>query len=265
MKTILSFDVGIRNLAFCIVRYDDLAVPTAEASPTQSEPAPDLDAARTRAKRRIVAGAEILDLCTIDTTDYMDDGVCTKRVSKIPLSAIARGVLRGLVARVGPALERAGGRVDHVVIENQPVMSNPTMKSVQMVVYTFFVQRFLDDPSVDLRMFQARNKLEIYTGEPVPCTLKTKYSRRKKLSIAYTHRLLSDRAAANRGCATTARAVANFEASKKKDDLADCYLQGLTFLYQQTVPSKVRAKKRPRKPAKAATTKTKTVVRVACP
>ncbi|MEC8542095.1 MAG: hypothetical protein VXY89_00890, partial [SAR324 cluster bacterium] len=29
--------------------------------------------------------------------------------------------------------------IKHVLIENQPALKNPTMKSVQMIIYTFFI------------------------------------------------------------------------------------------------------------------------------
>ena len=31
------------------------------------------------------------------------------------------------------------GKIDKVVIENQPALKNPTMKSVQMILYSYFL------------------------------------------------------------------------------------------------------------------------------
>lgn len=239
---VLSFDVGVRNLAFCLARCA-LEWPLADTAAAATEGSEEATAAErhlaraVRAKRAVVANTDVLALSTIDTTRFVRPGVSTQNASKIPVLELGRAVLRGLDATLGPALAAfdapdAGAERRCVVIENQPVLKNPAMKSVQMVIFTHFVRRYIDEPGVDVRMFQARDKLGVYTGEPVPCTLKSAYSRRKRLSVEYTRRLMS-------GAGTTG-ALATFEASKKKDDLADCYLQALTFVYQQVVPTKVR-------------------------
>ena len=58
------------------------------------------------------------------------------------------------------------------------------------------------------------------------CALKSAYARRKRLSVTYMRWML------RRLRPTDTRALAVFEQSKKKDDLADAYLQALTFLRQ---------------------------------
>ena len=63
-------------------------------------------------------------------------------------------------------------------------------------------------------------------GVGIACALKSAYARRKRLSVTYMRWMLRQM----RPTATMALAV--FEHSKKKDDLADAYLQALTFLRQ---------------------------------
>ena len=236
---VLSFDVGVRNLAFCLARCaSDWPLLGVDGGAGDGGTAEERHLARAvRAKRAVVADTDVLALSTIDTTRFVRPGVSTQNASKIPVLELGRAVLRGLDAALGPALAvfdapASGAERRCVIIENQPVLKNPAMKSVQMVIFTHFVRRYIDTPGVDIRMFQARDKLGVYTGEPVPCTLKSAYARRKRLSIEYTRRLM--------GGAGQADALATFEASKKKDDLADCYLQALTFVFQQVVPPKVR-------------------------
>ena len=112
---------------------------------------------------------------------------------------------------------------DKIIIENQPVLKNPTMKSVQMILYTFFLDHGLmndDSPIIDIILFSPRNKLKIYEGPVVECTLKNKYSKRKFLSIEYTKHFIKD----------NVPWYTFFLSHSKKDDLADCYMQGLYFL-----------------------------------
>lgn len=252
---VLSFDVGVRNLAFALVEYEGtVPMPAAALAGDAAD-----EGAVVRAKRAVVASTRVLELATVDTTAHVRPGVCTKNVNKIPVLELGRAVLRGLDAQVRPVLARldaAGRSLSHVIIENQPVLKNPSMKSVQMVIFTFFVRHYIDREGVGIRMFQARDKLGIYTGEEVPCSLKSPYSRRKRLSVEYTRRLLGRRIAATGADADaqTRAARAAFEVSKKRDDLADCYLQGLTFLYRMVVPAKVRRKKRARKRKRGETT-----------
>ena len=68
--------------------------------------------------------------------------------------------------------------VDIVVIENQPVLKNPTMKSIQMVLYSYFlIYGITTDKSVGkIALFNAE-KINVYTGPKelnckANCTLK---------------------------------------------------------------------------------------------
>lgn len=231
---VLSFDVGIRNLAFARL---SLRRPTgADAS--------------LRIYEDVSTEARVLSLGSIDTTEYMDECVDTRNANKIPPLAIARGVIRALDAHLGEMM--SGGDSDrppdHVIIENQPCLKNPRMKSTQMMIFAYFVRRFIDsEPPVDIRMFQPRDKLAVYTGDPVECALKSKYARRKRLSVVYTSRLLVSED-------DSIREV--FDASKKKDDLADAYLQALTFLRREygAPPRPARSRRRGRKKTGASVT-----------
>ena len=61
--------------------------------------------------------------------------------------------------------------IEDVLLENQPCLKNPTMKSVQMMMYTFFILRGVmnDNSSITkVHMVNARNKLKIYKGKSHP-------------------------------------------------------------------------------------------------
>ena len=236
--TVLSFDVGIRNLAFCVVRQvppgDVRDVSDVRDTSDISDVRDVSDISDVRdvsdassdttdlVKARLVRGAEVAALKSIDVSAYLANP--TQKVTKISLHDLAHACLRALDAELKPALSGIDG-VTHAIVENQPCMKNPRMKTVQIIIFTWLVRHFMGTPT-RIRMFQPRQKLSIYPGPAVACTLKSAYARRKRLSVTYMRWMLQ------RLRPTDARALAVFERSKKKDDLADAYLQALTFLRQ---------------------------------
>ena len=70
-------------------------------------------------------------------------------------------------------------------------------------------------------MINARNKLKVYKGPPVECKFTDKYKRNKYLSVEYTKNMILNE---------EKRFIDLFTESKKKDDLADAYLQGIYFI-----------------------------------
>jgi hypothetical protein len=106
---------------------------------------------------------------------------------------------------------------DIVVLENQPVLKNPTMKSVQMFIYS----HCLINGAKQIALFNANKKLDIYDGPEIDTKGKTGYTLRKYLSVEYTKYFLRKNEFNEK--------LEYFEKNKKMDDLADCYLQGLTY------------------------------------
>ena len=114
--------------------------------------------------------------------------------------------------------------VNQVLIENQPALKNPTMKSIQMIVYTFFIINGImkDTSSIEhIHMVNARNKLKVYKGPKIECNKKGKYAQNKFLSVEYTKTMIIKE---------KDEFIELFNQSKKKDDLADAYLQGIYWI-----------------------------------
>ena len=118
--------------------------------------------------------------------------------------------------------------ISSVLIENQPALKNPVMKSIQMIIYTFFIIEGVMKESSSIKsvhMVNARNKLKVYKGEPVSIPFKNdkknKYKINKFLSVEYTKNMIQNQ---------TDEIKYIFNSSKKKDDLADSYLQGIYWI-----------------------------------
>ncbi len=172
--------------------------------------------------------------------------------------------------------------IDLVCIENQPTLKNPTMKTIQVILYSYFLIRGKTDnkeyPVKQISFISATNKLKVYQGpyinpdlytksgklknEPKSKKVNTKnqplileflapaeqqcieikeeddinlesekggekkasavcYGDKKKLAILYTREMIKK---------DHIEYLEFFEGNKKKDDLSDSYLQGMYVL-----------------------------------
>ena len=202
---ILSFDVGIKNLAFSVIQNNK----------------------GFENKTELITNTNILELKSINILNYIDDKYKTLAIKKIPIIYITRALLKALDTLLQPILDKY--TLDIILIENQPVTMNPKMKTIQIILYTWFVYK---TTSIDIKMFNARNKLDCYTGpEYVGKLPKSKYSKTKKLSIIYVTHMMNR--FLNKDTTYYFTYIKNyFIKSKKKDDLSDSLLQGLTYLYK---------------------------------
>jgi len=110
--------------------------------------------------------------------------------------------------------------IDSVIIENQIGPLAIRMKTIQGMLVQYFVMSSIEVKNVEF--ISASNKLK-------DCDIKdkTKYSDRKKLGIAKClEKITTDYRFSDK--------LDYFNAHKKKDDLADSFLQGLWFLSTST-------------------------------
>lgn len=104
--------------------------------------------------------------------------------------------------------------IDCVIIENQISPLANRMKSVQGMVSQYFIMKNISN----IHYISSANKLKKFIGPE-----KTTYSQRKKKSIEITEGLLKKNS-------NFQQYISFYKQNKKKDDLADCFLQGLYFI-----------------------------------
>ena len=120
--------------------------------------------------------------------------------------------------------------VSYVLIENQPSLKNPKMKSVAETLFTWFMIRSQIDKKNNsiiekIMYLSPSNKLKI-GDENIQKELdklknsSQKYSFTKKMAIVYTRELLKE----------DEKWLDFLNKNSKKDDLCDSYLQGLYFI-----------------------------------
>jgi hypothetical protein len=133
--------------------------------------------------------------------------------SHIDLITIGRAIKRQLDS--DPAIEGT----THVIIENQISTIATRMKTIQGMIAQYFIMRFGD--AVQIEFVSSHNKLKGFSVEKA--TEGASYKANKSDGIAICRRFF----AANTEMADW---LPEFERSKKRDDLADCFLQGVWYL-----------------------------------
>lgn len=251
---ILSWDVGIHHLSYCILERND------EFENELTEP---LEKKINIRKWGIIDLAE--DPIQKKNMTYIFENI-PKKLDEIP---------------------ELLNNIDLVCIENQPTLKNPTMKTIQVILYSYFLIRGKTDnkeyPVKQISFISATNKLKVYQGpyinpdlytksgklknEPKSKKVNTKnqplileflappeqqsleikeddeeiklesesenqnggekkgsavcYGDKKKLAILYTREMIKK---------DHVEYLEFFEGNKKKDDLSDSYLQGMYVL-----------------------------------
>ena len=105
--------------------------------------------------------------------------------------------------------------IDRVLVENQIGPLALRMKTLQGMV----MQHFIEIGCECVEEISASNKLKDF----IPPNKKTKYIERKRLGIKVTTTLLNDNNSIHSW-------LEHFLNHKKKDDLADSFLQGLWYI-----------------------------------
>jgi hypothetical protein len=123
-------------------------------------------------------------------------------------------------------------KIEQVIIENQPSLKNPKMKSIANTLFDYFnirciVDKIYNNQIILVKFMSPSNKLKVNNDNTIE-VLRTsrdskdnvaKYKLTKELAILYTKQLLSN----------DKLWLTFLNTTKKKDDLSDCFLQGLYY------------------------------------
>ena len=139
------------------------------------------------------------------------DVVSKVDASKLDLVTVGKNIHKKMDIFLEPYLSD----IDLVLIENQISPIANRMKTIQGMITQYFIMKIED---VNIRYVSSMNKLQDLEGEV------ENYAQRKKAGIQKCLGIL---------CELHPSWVDYFKANKKKDDLADCFLQGIWYLKHQ--------------------------------
>lgn len=136
-----------------------------------------------------------------------------------------QGTLKRVGEDIAPLLDAVvwqNGVKDFTVVIEQQSSNSLSIMMQSNVIFSFFVAHF--NNTVPVKFVPAYNKLSVYDGPEIVCTLKTPYAIRKYLSKKHTDYYLTQWVA-------LAQWRSFFDSCKsKQDDISDAFLQGLYIL-----------------------------------
>jgi hypothetical protein len=189
----ISFDIGIKNLALCILENKDNNI-------------------------------NIIDWRVITLADKKKDVNGLNLISEI--------LFYELDNIVGCIEELKYDTIDYVIIENQPSNLNGIMKSIQLLIFSYFsLLKHWDKFIGQVLLINASLKLQYHSYKPEPLIKidpnrtkkeqkRDKYRNNKNDGIEITKYYIKDNEILNN----------YFIKHKKKDDLADTLLQTVSYI-----------------------------------
>ena len=205
---ILGIDVGVRNLGMSIIEFGEKKPRVIWGGVLDIDPDPTCVVCGCKAK--VKQGDDTFCLRHY-CKEKKSKKIKRKRRSIMELTLLLYGALDSM-----PILRD----VDQVILENQPCRMNPHLKTVEILLFGYFVRCGVKE----VNSMAAAYKFKI-TSAKVP----KNYNDRKKLSIQLAREWL-----VRWGELDT---VEKFDCCKKKDDFADSILICCARAKQKSIPS----------------------------
>lgn len=188
----ISFDIGIKNLAMCIVKeYDDKI--------------------------------NIIDWRII-SLKYTNEKI------KGGINEIADRLYIELDNIIGELNDINISEIDYVLLENQPSNLNGVMKTIQLLIYSYFnLLKHWDNKVKVVNMIPATLKLQNHTYEPL--SKRENIDRKKiKRKDLYNYNKKDGIELCSYYVKNNTILSEHYKTHKKKDDLADCLLQVISWI-----------------------------------
>ena len=231
---IASFDIGVRNLAMCLVDCGE-KVEIVEwrvfdiTTEQQEEP--------KKCERQMKSGKDCVRIsCKVEDNLAVCRIHCKVKPIKKKLKKVKAFSTQDLVVKLIQTMNKYIEEnptfledTSEIIIELQPKI-NPKMKLLSHALYTYFISKGVISGKVKtVKFIAAKNKLKVaqnlYKGEQLTCKLKGAYAQRKYFAKEYTKWIIAN----NDYPLIWKETLENHKA--KQDDLCDCFLQALWYSY----------------------------------
>jgi len=188
----ISFDIGIKNLALCILKCENNSI-------------------------------EIIDWRVITLVE--------KKKDINGLNSISEILFYELDNIIGSLEELKYDKINYVLIENQPSNLNGIMKSIQLLIFSYFsLYKHWEKLSINVLLINASLKLQYHTYKPIEYKIDLNKTKKQQKSEKY-------RKNKNDGIEITKHYIKEneilnnyFTKHIKKDDLADTLLQTISYI-----------------------------------
>ena len=183
-KVIISFDIGLKNLACCCL---------------------------TAAENSSILHWDIHSLMNEECKTKPNINLMSMRIFK---------EMDEIVSKVP--------RIDYVLIENQPSRINGAMKTIQMIIYSYFQYKKYSEKNItDVLLISANRKTvdHPYEINMEDCKSGNKYTQRKWKSVKLTEKYIEQN--------EDLKKLLNNH--KKKDDLCDALLQAISWMRKEKI------------------------------
>ena len=224
----IGWDIGIKNLGYCIIeQLSDKTELIHDINIINLIDPPTIYKCSCINKNSSVCKGKVLYIDKINENNkYCNkhyNGFTTKEQKMIKIIKPPKKCSKYSLEELGKKLFKTLDehtlflKCENIIIENQPVLKNPTMKSIQIMLYSYFL---IKNTNINIiKLVNASNKLKVYKGK-IPdsdsiylSNIKDKYRRNKLTAILHTQLMINDK-----------EKLDYFNSHKKKDDLADAYL-----------------------------------------
>lgn len=233
-KIVLSWDVGIKNLAFCKIKFDEDKFNILKWDiinlGEEEHKCSYIDKKNKQCDKRAndykITGDSDLD----SKQHYYYCGLHIKKISqsgkyKENKTNCNKISLNDLAIKLYSELDKnidIYNDVEQILIENQPTLKNPKMYGLSILLLSYFIMK----DKTNVSMIAPFKKLSLNPEKTAQELKKGKtkneiYSLTKKLGRKYCSVLINE----------TDRVLLN--KSKKQDDLSDCFLQAFRYNYKK--------------------------------
>jgi len=245
-RIIASFDVGIKHLAYSVMTITDKnefhifdwgvinLIDIVENDKICEFKNPKTNKCCEKKAGFVVNGT--LYLCGIHAKTYKEDCNPIKKSTNIKTEDIP---IQTLCLNMVNKLDEYPIflTVDDILIEQQPAFGSsrpnpfgkgnggpgvhPRMKNLSYMIYSYFIIKGVNQQTIqNVKFISSNNKLKVYNGPPILLTQKSQYTKNKIMAQLHLKYILKDQI----------QLLNFFDTYKKKDDLADCFLQGAWYL-----------------------------------
>lgn len=211
-RIITSFDIGIRNLAYCRLSYQPNNISGNQFKIYDWNVIDLLDETAHLDKKCCLSyksGSKSGTTCANEAYYYvveqsgLEQPICRVHAKSYESRSLKRlytckNIALYELARI--AIQKLDqidfSQCEEVIFESQPRIGTPKMKNFSMMLFNYFIIRYIAEKSEaaqtikDVKFVSSRNKLTIYDGPYIECKLKGQHSRNKFYGKAYCQYIL---------------------------------------------------------------------------